>query len=55
MATAAQRDSGNDTEHSRRVLANQRRLRAALKPRYDFIVCDAGSSGCVVARRLASG
>src|SRR5258708_21543874 len=36
-----------------RVRASQDKLAADLKPHYDFSVCGSGSSGSVVARRLA--
>src|SRR5215813_12757093 len=40
-------------DFTERVRANQRKLRSELKSHYDFIVCGSGSSGSVVAGRLA--
>src|SRR5258706_14402814 len=50
-------DSNNENQaavdFAERVRVNQRRLRSNLKSHYDFIVCGSGSSGSVVARRVA--
>jgi len=42
------------TEFAGQVRMNQQKLASKLRKRFDYIVCGAGTSGCVVAARLAS-
>ena len=44
----------SEVDFMERVRVNQRELLSELRTRFDYIVCGAGTSGCVVAARLAA-
>jgi choline dehydrogenase len=53
MTTNLNETTLSDADFAKRVRRNQKSLGANLSTQYDFIVCGSGSSGSVVARRLA--
>ncbi len=50
---ASPEPSTQAADFAQRIHVNQTKLASKLKPHYDFIVCGSGSSGAVVARKLA--
>ena len=53
MTSAGFLHLANDAEFTKRVHQNQHQLASSIRKTFDYIVCGAGSSGSVVAGRLA--
>src|ERR1700694_5123487 len=53
MKTSPAEAISHGDDFAERFRRNQQQLGSKLRPTYDFIVCGSGSSGSVVARRLA--